>query len=128
MVVHNHDERGELENVLSSGIFAKAPGQAKLLKYICDEYFLGRADRIKEYNLATEALGRAADFDQNRDAIVRVEVHRLRRKLKEYYEGEGAGHALRIVIDPGHYAPRFVPRDEMPSAELEADSGTSEVR
>jgi len=128
MLVHNDDERGELENVLSSGIFAKAPGQAKLLKYICDEYFLGRADRIKEYNLATEALGRAADFDQNRDAIVRVEVHRLRRKLKEYYEGEGAGHALRIVIDPGHYAPRFVPRDEMPSTELEADSGTSEVR
>ncbi|MGB7591761.1 MAG: malectin domain-containing carbohydrate-binding protein, partial [Terriglobia bacterium] len=128
MLAHNHDERGELENVLSSGIFAKAPGQAKLLKYICDEYFLGRADRIKEYNLATEALGRAADFDQNRDAIVRVEVHRLRRKLKEYYEGEGAGHALRIVIDPGHYAPRFVPRDELPSTELEADSGPSEVR
>jgi hypothetical protein len=128
MLVNSHDERLELENVLGSGIFAKAPGQAKLLKYICDEYFLGRADRIKEYNLATEALGRAADFDQNRDAIVRVEVHRLRRKLKEYYEGEGAEHSFHIVIDPGHYAPRFVPRDEMPSTQLEADSGISEVR
>ena len=110
--VSNRQERDELESVLSSGIFAKAPSQAELLKHICEEYFGGRADQIKEYTLATEALGRAADFDQNRDAIVRVELHRLRKKLKEYYEGEGAGHSLHIVIDPGQYVPRFVPREK----------------
>lgn len=108
-------EREELESVLHSGIFAKARQQAKLLEYICTEYLSGRADRIKEYSLATEALGKDADFDQNRDAIVRVEFHRLRKKLKEYYEGEGASHALRIMIDHGHYVPRFVPRDKAPS-------------
>ncbi|MGD0695628.1 MAG: malectin domain-containing carbohydrate-binding protein [Terriglobia bacterium] len=105
-------EKEELESVLRSVIIAKAPRQAKLLEHICNEYLSGRADQIKEYNLAIEALGKAADFDQNRDAIVRVEFHRLRKKLKEYYEGEGAGHALRIVIDRGHYVPRFVPREE----------------
>lgn len=115
MAVSNHQERNELERALTSGIFAKAPRQAKLLKYICEQYFEGRTDHIKEYTLATEVLGRPADFDQNRDAIVRVEAHRLRKKLKEYYEGEGAVHSLQIVIDPGQYVPRFVPREKSPS-------------
>jgi hypothetical protein len=118
-------EREELRAALSSGIFAKAPRQSKLLEHICNEYFEGRSEQIKEYNLATDVLGRAADFDQNRDAIVRVEFHRLRQKLKQYYEAEGAGHALRIVIDPGHYVPRFVPQGQTPSSEPQTDSGIS---
>jgi hypothetical protein len=105
-------EREEVEKVLSSGMFSKAPAQAKLLKYICDEYISGRADKIKEYTLATDVFGRTADFDQNQDAIVRVEAHRLRKKLKEYYENEGADHSIQIVLEPGHYVPRFVPRDQ----------------
>jgi len=96
MIVSDHEERIELEHILSSGIFAKAPRQAKLLRYICDEYLQGRTDQIKEYTLAIEVLGKTADFDQNRDAIVRVEVHRLRKKLKEYYEGEGAARSLQM--------------------------------
>ncbi len=106
-------DKEEVERVLKSRIFAKAPAQAKLLKYICEEYFNGRADRIKEYALATDVFGRTADFDQNQDAIVRVEAHRLRRKLREYYDGEGAGHAVQVVLEPGHYVPRFVPREQV---------------
>ena len=124
MSASSQKEREELRVTLRSGIFAKAPRQAKLLEYICNEYLEGRSEQIKEYNLATEVLGRTVDFDQNRDAIVRVEVHRLRHKLKEYYEGEGAGHTLRIVIDPGHYVPRFVPQEETPSIEPHGDSGS----
>jgi hypothetical protein len=124
MSASSQKEREELRVTLRSGIFAKAPRQTKLLEYICNEYFEGRSEQIKEYNLATEVLGRTADFDQNRDAIVRVEFHRLRHKLKEYYEAEGAGHTLRIVIDPGHYVPRFVPQEETPSLEPHGDSGS----
>ena len=102
-------EKEELEAVLASGIFGKSSRQAKILEYICNEYLSGRANQIKEYNVATEVLGKPADFDQSTDAIVRVEVFRLRRKLKDYYEAEGAGHALHIVIEPGQYVPRFVP-------------------
>lgn len=128
MAASNHQEKTELENVLGSGIFAKAPRQAELLKYICEEYFLGRTDQIKEYTLAIEVLGKAADFDQNRDAIVRVEVHRLRKKLKEYYEGEGAAHPLQIVIDPGQYVPRFVAREKIHSLEAAAGLPTAHAR
>src|SRR5690348_2860379 len=103
-------ERHEVERVLSSGIFHRAPNLALLLTYVCSKYFEGTADQIKEYNIAIDALGRPADFDQKRDSIVRVEAHRLRKRLREYYETEGAGHEVHIEIPPGQYAPQFLSR------------------
>jgi hypothetical protein len=100
-------ERQELERVLNSGVFHRAPNLALLLTYVCSKYFDGTADQIKEYNIAVDALGRPPDFDQKRDSIVRVEAHRLRKRLREYYEADGAGHDVHIDIPPGQYAPQF---------------------
>src|SRR5213596_748851 len=36
------------------------------------------------------------------------DLRRLRRKLDQYYASEGEGERLRIVFDPGSYAPHFV--------------------
>jgi hypothetical protein len=104
-------EKRELDALLSSGIFDRAPSLASLLTYICRKYFEGDTDAIKEYNLAVEALGRPPDFDQKRDSIVRVEVHRLRKRLQEHYAREGAGRDLRLVIPTGQYAPKFIERE-----------------
>jgi hypothetical protein len=104
-------ERHELDALLASGIFNRAPNLAQLLNYICTKYFEGATDQIKEYNVAIEALGRGPEFDQKRDSIVRVEAHRLRKRLREYYETDGASHAVKIIIPPGQYAPKFI-RDE----------------
>ena len=101
-------ERHELDTILASGILNRAPNLAQLLTYVCAKYFEGTAEQIKEYNIAVEALGRPADFDQKRDSIVRVEAHRLRKRLREYYEADGADHSIRIDIPPGQYAPRFL--------------------
>jgi len=115
-------ERAELESILSSGIFDRAPSLALLLAYVCSKYFDGESQHIKEYNIAVEALGRQPDFDPKRDSIVRVEAHRLRKRLREYYAGEGQAHPVQIVIQPGHYAPKFLIRDELVAA-----NGTGEV-
>src|SRR5262249_38302909 len=104
-------EKAELEIVLASGIFERPPAPAQILTYVCGKYFQGAAGEIKEYNIAVEALGRPPDFDQKRDAIVRVQCHRLRERLAEYYEAEGAGHAVHIEIPQGQYAPKFVRRE-----------------
>ncbi len=93
--------------VLASERFSRSPRLAKLLLYLCHKYFEGEADQIKEYNIATEVLGRPAEFDPSQDAIARVEAHRLRKKLKEYYAAEGADHEIRIVLSPGTYVPVF---------------------
>jgi hypothetical protein len=101
-------ERSELETILSSGIFNRAPNLALLLNYVCLKYFEHGAEQIKEYNIAVEALGRPVEFDPRADSIVRVEAHRLRKRLKQYYEAEGAAHRLQIDIPAGQYAPRFL--------------------
>ncbi len=102
-------EKSELETVLASGIFDRAPGLANLLTYVCGKYFEGTAELVKEYNIAIEALGRPPDFDQKKDSIVRVQFHRLRERLTEYYRTTGADHAVHIVIPQGQYIPRFEP-------------------
>lgn len=101
-------EKREVEAILGSGIFSRAPNLALLLGYVCRKYFDGQAGDIKEYNIGVEALGRPEAFDQKRDSIVRVEAHRLRKRLREYYEGEGAEHEIHIEIPSGQYTPHFV--------------------
>src|SRR3954463_10099033 len=91
-------ERSELNALLDSGLFSRAPSLENLLKYVCEKHFEGHSEAVKEYNIAVEALGRPADFDQKRDSIVRVEAYRLRRRLNDYYSGPGAEHAVHILI------------------------------
>ena len=103
------EERQELDAVMASGLFARSANLALLLQYICERTFEGAAERIKEYNVAVEALGRPPDFDQKRDSIVRVEAHRLRKKLQEYYAGDGASHAIKIQTPSRQLRPAICP-------------------
>jgi hypothetical protein len=119
-------EKNELQSVLASGIFNRAPNLAHVLTYVCGQYFEGAGEQIKEYNIAVEALGRPAGFDQKRDSIVRVEAHRLRKRLREYYEAEGAGHSVRIDIPSGQYAPQFV-RQRLPQPTLGEEAAVARV-
>jgi len=103
-------QRAELKSVLASAEFARAPRLTDLLSYLCEKLFAGEAKRIKEYSIGVEVFHRGASFDQDSDSIVRVEANRLRKRLAEYYAGEGASHLLRISIPLGQYVPRFEPR------------------
>jgi hypothetical protein len=69
--------------------------------------FAGEGDRIKEYSVAVEVFDRPETFDQEIDSIVRVQANRLRKRLAEYYAGDGAAHQIRITIPVGQYVPVF---------------------
>ena len=99
--------RMELQAVLQSKYFTRAPALARLLSYLCEKLFAGEANRIKEYSVALEVFHRGPSFDQDSDSIVRVEANRLRKRLAEYYASEGASHQLRITIPVGQYVPEF---------------------
>jgi hypothetical protein len=101
------ERRAALNAVLESKEFSRAPALAKLLKYLCEKTFEGRFHEIKEFSVATEVYGRSESFGEKRDSVVRVEVSRLRKRLRSYYEEEGAHQALRIVIPAGTYQPEF---------------------
>jgi hypothetical protein len=105
-------ERAELDAVLASGILGKTNNQVRLLTYVCEKYFEGETDEIKEYSIAVYALGRPQNFDPQVDTIVRVTAHTLRKRLEEYYRTEGAEHALHICLPTGRYVPNFVRKGE----------------
>src|SRR5262249_44044809 len=102
------EQKQELERILASGIFDRAPSLAQVLAYVCEKYFDGTAGEIKEYNVAIDWLGRSPEFDQKKDSIVCVQVHRLRERLAEYYEKDGAQNPIHIVIPQGQYVPTFI--------------------
>ena len=114
----NAAERAALQAVLDSKVFQARPRLASLLQYICERYIDGEMGAIKEYAIATEVFGRQQSFDPATDSIVRVEAFRLRKRLREFYEGEGADQRLEIVIAPGHYRPEF--KERMRFARVEA--------
>ncbi len=105
--VSTEAERAELQAVLQSQLFSRAPTLAHLLSYLCEKRFAGESAQIKEYSIALDVFGRQESFDQDSDSIVRVQANRLRKRLAEYYAGEGAGHHLHIAIPVGQYVPQF---------------------
>jgi hypothetical protein len=83
--------------ILASRALAKSPTLCALLIYLWNN----RDEEISEYAIATEALGRAEDFDSKIDATVRVQISRLRQRLEKYYREEGGDCAERISIPLG---------------------------
>lgn len=105
-------------------MFQKAPKLSRILSYVCGKYFEGTAENLKQYSIAVEALERAPGFDPQSDAIVRVDLHLLRKRLDNYYAGAGKGHEVQILLPAGRYAPQFIYRHPE-SAETEAAVVTS---
>jgi len=100
-------EHKELDALLAH--LERTPRLANLLRYLTQKYFEGDTDRLTEYNIATEVFGRKkSDFVASEDAIARVETHRLRKRLKVFYETEGKDHSVQLQIPAGTYVPIFV--------------------
>lgn len=97
------EARAEFESVLASTLFVRSPRLSRLLQYLATKYLEG-ATEVKEYQIGVEVLSRPATFDPAEDASARVEAHRLRKRLREFYETEGRSHRYRIEMPLGHYA------------------------
>jgi hypothetical protein len=118
--------RTELQEVLSSPEFRQSRGLAKLLRYICSKALLDETEPITEYTIAMDVFGKPQGFKESKDAHVRVEVHRLRKRLAEYYQHDGASHHLRIVIPTGQYLPQFQCYDAERDVQLISPEVTSD--
>ena len=104
----DRDQREEqVRRILRSVTFRNALTLQQLLAYLAAKSTGGSGEMPKEYTIGVEALGRKEDFDPKIDPIVRVQSHRLRTKLKEYYEAEGSQDPIVVQIPKGHYHPTF---------------------
>src|SRR5882757_6939796 len=79
----------ELERVLKSPGFRKCFQLSRFLRFTVEQALSGQNGASKECLIGMQIFGRPADYDPGCDPIVRVEARRLRRKLAEYYEGDG---------------------------------------
>jgi hypothetical protein len=97
----------QIEKLTNSHILRSSESLCRLLRYLA-EHTLDHPDvSLKEYQIATEVLGRAANFDPQSDATVRVQVGRLRMKLVEYYGHEGIDDPIVVELPRGSYALTF---------------------
>lgn len=106
------DAREQLARVLSSSVLEQAPRLRQFLDYIVDETLSGRARRLKGITIAQDVFERDDVEEAQSSGIVSVEARRLRRRLDEYYAGEGKNDPIRISIPKGTYVPTFELRSE----------------
>src|SRR6516164_3754534 len=116
-------ERAEYESVLASAAFGRSKVLRAILTAICTRYFNGET-HTSEYHIAFEALGRKEDFNPVEDATIRVNVHNLRKRLKEFYESDGKDHSIQIQVPVGGYAPEFVQTSDLSYLETAAETPT----
>lgn len=99
----------QVRKILHSATFRNALTLQQLFAYLAAKSAKRGSETPKEYTIGVEALGRRDEFDPKIDPIVRVQSHRLRTKLKEYYASEGSRDSILIQIPKGQYLPTFEP-------------------
>ncbi len=97
----------EIEKLAASSCFRKAERCLRLLRYLTDRTLEGRAGDLKEYVLGVAVFERPDSYDPRTDPVVRLEARRLRLKLAEYYQSEGANDDVVIDLPKGAYVPQF---------------------
>jgi hypothetical protein len=93
-----------LETLFKSPCFAPSRRCQEFLQYVVLEVIEGRADLIKERNIAHEVFGKGTDFESSEDSLVRVKAREVRKRLSDYYQS-APDSGLRIEIPLGGYVP-----------------------
>jgi hypothetical protein len=86
--------------IRASGALGKPGALSRLFDFLLERSLAGEAP--KELEIAFKVFGKDSRFDVSQDSVVRVYVHKLRRRLDEYYTGLGRTPA-RITIPKGEY-------------------------
>ena len=116
----------ELERLLESPLFVRSPVLSRLLQFLVEHRLRGGRSSPKAYAIATEALGRSADFDPAVDSYPRVMVGRLRTLLDRYYADTPWIHRLRVP--QGSYEVVVQHRVAPPARSLDGRNGVDDVK
>jgi hypothetical protein len=99
-------ERLELDRAID--LLGRSTRHGRLLEFLGSKYLSQQEAQLTEFDIAREVFGRSLEnFDPAEDAVVRVETHRLRKKLRDIYEKDTRTHGVRISLPAGTYVPKF---------------------
>jgi hypothetical protein len=101
------EKREELRRVLESKYFTNSPKKTRFLEFVSEQAFLGNGEKLNEYLIGVEVYDRGVDFNPQKDPIVRVQAHEIRRLLDKYYKEDGHSGLIRLDLPSGHYVPVF---------------------
>jgi len=99
-----HQLHAHAERIRASGVLGRSRLIRRLFDFLVDCSLTEKAP--KEIEVAIDVFGKDARFDVSQDAMVRVYIHKLRRKLDEFYAGPGRTEPMRLAIQKGAY--RFI--------------------
>jgi hypothetical protein len=102
--------REQVDRILASDTLHASEVLRRLMRFLADKTFSGEADRLKEYSVGLDALGKPASYDPRQDSGVRLQASRLRQKLDEYYRTEGSNDPLTIELPRGKFKIVWHPR------------------
>jgi hypothetical protein len=115
----------QVERILQSDTLRASGVLRRLLRYLADKAFTGEADQLKEYTIGVDAFGKPPTYDPRQDAIVRLQIGRLRQKLGEYYRTEGKDDPVVLDLPKGHFKLKWEMRPTVPEIRLD---GLAKVR
>jgi hypothetical protein len=99
--------RAHVKEIIESPAFNASHRCCKCLAHLVDQAIAGRFDNLKERVIGTDLFGRSPSYDTGGDAIVRVTVNDLRKRLLQYYDQFGGSSKFRIRIPAGSYIPEI---------------------
>ena len=97
------EQLGQVDRILHSSGFSNSEILRGLLAHLAQLSVEEPKRSVKEYEIGVDALRRGPDFDPRVDSSVRVHSARLRTKLAEYYQGDGATEPVEVCLPKGTY-------------------------
>ncbi len=98
----------QLQRIEGSGALGTSDKFVKLLRYLAEAAKRGLSPH--EIDIAVDVFGKSPSFNAAEDSTVRVYVHKLRRKLENYYSSTGRNEAYRLELPKGSYRLLVRPR------------------
>lgn len=91
----------QAEQFRASGLLGKPGALSRLFDFLLMRSLSGEVP--KEIEIALQVFGKGANFDVAQDSVVRVYVHKLRRRLDEFASRALTPYDSRIAIPKGEY-------------------------
>ena len=96
-----------VQRIVASSGFVNSNRLSTFLLYVTRHSIVGEGANLNERSIGEAVFERSHDYDPRDDNIVRSHASRLRIRLEEFFEVEGASEVLRVTIPRGSYVPQF---------------------
>jgi hypothetical protein len=110
------DARAQITRIAQSKVFRSSEVLRHLFTYLAEKSLEGAIDELKEYAIGVAALGKPDSFDPRQESVVRMHTARIRQKLSDYYNAEGAQDPLVVEMPKGGFVVTFTQREQAPAA------------